>query len=327
MKAIRVEKAGGPEALVLTESEKPRARAGEVLVRLYASGVNFADILCRTGSHPGMPQPPLVPGCEGSGIVEEIGANVTRFRPGDRVSVYSPPGGTYAQWVSLPERYALAVPSSMSFEEAAAFTHVFLTAYHALSTLGGAQEGEWAVVTAAAGGVGTAMIQLARVWELRVIAGVGSPEKTAFLRELAVDHVIDYRTESLARAVSTITRGRGADLVLESVGGRVFEDAMGCLAPLGRLILFGAASGEMKEVHPNELLRTSSTFAALNLSVLFAQAHHRVEPSWRELTRLYESGALRPMIRYRFPLEKAAEAHRLLESRRTVGKLLLIPPS
>jgi NADPH2:quinone reductase len=325
MKAIRVERAGGPEELRTVDVPEPKPSAGEVLIRIHASGVNYADIMCREGSHPGMTQPPLIPGCEGSGIVTSCGPDATRFQEGDRVSVYSPPGGTYAKWMTAPEDYVLPIPDVMSFEDGAAFTHVFLTAYHALHTLGRANAGEWAVVTAAAGGVGTALIQLARVEELHVIAGVGSSEKLNLLAELGVEYTINYRAASLSSHVLELTGGRGADIVLESVGGAVFKETLECLGPLGRLVLFGIASGESMAVHPFDLLKTSSVFAALNLSVLFARAQKLVRHSWRELLRLYEAGSISPVIRYRFPLEQAAEAHRLMESRTSVGKLLLLP--
>jgi NADPH2:quinone reductase len=325
MKVIKVEQAGGPENLVLVDAPKPRPGPGQILVELQAIGVNFADILCRRASHPGMPAPPLVPGCEGSGLVEALGEGTTRFRVGDRVALYSPPGGTYARWVTVRESYALPLSSSMSFEDGAAFIHVFLTAYHALFTLGRAREGEWALVTAAAGGVGTAILQLAGWRGMHLIAGVGSEAKVGYLAGLGVEQVVDYGSTSLADRVLEITGGRGVDLVLESVGGALFHDALRCLAPLGRFILFGMASGRTEAAHPNDLLRTSSTFAALNLSVLFAHAPELVERSWRELLSLYEQGRVRPLVEHRFALEQAAAAHRLMESRASVGKILLFP--
>lgn len=325
MRAIFVERPGGPEALVLKDLERPRPGRGEVLIRLRASGVNFADILCRTGNHPGMPQPPLVPGCEGSGTVEEVSETVTAFRPGDRVAVYSPPGGTYAEWMIAPEHRVLPMPDSMPFESAAGFTHVFLTAYHALRTIGRARKGEWIALTAAAGGVGTAMLQVARAWGLKIIAGAGSDEKLELLEKWGVAYRVNYRSQSLRRFVRDATDGRGADLILDSVGGEVFREALGALAPLGRLVLFGMASGEPVAVQPFELLPTSSTFATLNLSVLFARTPDLIQSSWRDLLQLYACGAVQAFISRRLPLEHAAEAHRLLESRTTVGKLILLP--
>jgi NADPH2:quinone reductase len=325
MKAIQIEKAGGPESLRLVEVDKPRPDQGDVLVRLEASGVNFTDILCRTASHPGMTPPPLILGSEGAGVIEEVGPQVTRFQEGDRVSVYSPSGGTYAEWVSVPENYALRLPNFMGLEDGAAFAHVFLTAYHVLHTMGHAREGEWVVVTAAAGGVGTALVQLARARKLRVIAGTGSPEKHEVLKELGVEYRVDYQSTGLADFVRKTTEDGGADLVLESVGGAVFKEALSCLAPFGRLVLFGISSGNSSSVGAYDLLKTSSTLATFNLTVLFAHRHDLITHSWEDLSRLYQAGLARPIISKRLPLHEAAEAHRLIESRATTGKLLLIP--
>src|SRR5260370_23868971 len=172
MQAIVVERAGSPEVMVPSELEKPSPGPGEVLVRLYASGVNYADLMLRSGKYPGMRQPPRIPGCEGSGYVESVGRGANRFRRGDRVGVYSPGGGAYAEWMTARETHVLPLPPAMSFVEGAAFLHVFLTAYHALRTLGRARPDEWLIVTAAAGGVGSALVQLALAWGIRIIGAV-----------------------------------------------------------------------------------------------------------------------------------------------------------
>lgn len=323
MKAVVAERTGGPEVLAFTEVEIPRPGPGEVLIRIHASGVNYADIMCRAGAHPGMPRPPLIVGCEASGSVEQAGTGASRYRPGERVAVYSPVGGSYAEWIVAPETHVLPLPPSMSFDEGAAFTHVFLTSYHALRTLAHARRGDWIVVTAAAGGVGTAIVQLARCWGFHVIAGAGSATKLEVLRALGVEHTVNYRETSLAAFASDVTAGHGADVVLESVGGEIFADALRCLAPLGRLVLFGIASGKPAAVHPFDLLKTSSTFATLNLSVIFAHHPDVIQESWQELLTLHEAGNVRPVITRRFGLHEAARAHALVEARATVGKLVL----
>jgi NADPH:quinone reductase-like Zn-dependent oxidoreductase len=323
MLAMIAEEAGGPHVLSRADIGKPTPPRGEVLVRLHASGVNYADVMLRAGRYPGLPGPQRVLGCEGSGVVEAVGPDVTRFKAGDRVGVYSPRGGSYAEWMIAPENYALPLPPSMPFEDAAAMLHVFLTADHALRVLGRGRAGEWVVITAAAGGVGTALIQLAHASGLRIIGGVGSPDKLATLRDLGVEHRINYRMESLSAFVRGVTAGYGADLVLESVGGAVFQEGVASLAPLGRLIVFGVASGERQAVDPFALHRTSSMLGMLNMSTVFANRHDLVDASWSELVALYEKGAVRPFISRRFRLEEVAEAHRLLESRATVGKLVL----
>jgi NADPH:quinone reductase len=314
---------GGPEVLTLAEVAKPAAGRGEVLVRLHASGVNYADVMLRAGRYLGLPGLQRVLGCEGSGEVEAVGPDARRFRPGDRVGVYSPRGGSYAEWMVAPENYVLPLPSSMSFEDGAAMLHVFLTADHALRTLGRGRAGEWVVITAAAGGVGTALIQLARASGLKIIGGVGSADKLATLSDLGVEHRVNYRAESLSQFVRDATAGHGADLMLESVGGAVFQEGIASLAPLGRLVVFGVASGERQSLDPFALHRTSSMLGMLNMSTVFASRHDLVDASWRELVALYETGAVRSFISRRFRLEEVAHAHRLIESRTTVGKLVL----
>jgi NADPH2:quinone reductase len=225
----------------------------------------------------------------------------------------------------VPRDYVLPIPRQMSFLQGAAFTHVYLTAYHALRTSGRARRGDWVVVTAAGGGVGTAAIQLCLAWDLRVIAGVGSESKFQLLEKLGVQYHVNYRSQSLASYVKQITGGKGADLVLESVGGEVFREALDSLAAFGRIVLFGVASGEGPEIDCNRLLATSSVFAALNLSVFFATAPSLIQQSWNKLIELYCAGKLKPVIGSRFPLAQAAEAHRLMESRTSIGKILLDP--
>jgi NADPH2:quinone reductase len=325
MAAVRAVKAGGPDVLIPVTAPVPVPSENQVLVRLYAIGVNYADVMCRRSVHPGMPGPPIVPGCEGSGVVMSCGKGVTTHKAGNRVGVYSPWGGTYAEWVVVPENYALPLPDAMSFEEAAAFTHVYLTAFHALRTLGRATAGDWVVITAAAGGLGTALLQLCLHWEMRAIAGVGSSAKVQMLEQMGVAHFLNYSSQSLSSFVKKATDGRGADVIVETVGGHVFSEALESLAPLGTLVMAGIASGEEVKLDPLRLLSKSATFAALNLSVLFVHTPDLIRSSWTDLLAIYQTGTIRPVIGYRFALQDAAGAHRLMESRQSMGKILLQP--
>ena len=324
MKAIRVDSPGGTDRLRAVQAARPVPGPGQVLIRLRVSGVNFADILCRRGEHPGMSAPPLILGCEGSGTVEACGPDCQTYRGGERVVVYAPWGGTYAEWMAAPESYVLPLPKTMSFQEGAAFTHTFLTAYHTLFTLGRATQREWLLVTAAAGGVGMAVVQLAQAHALRIIGCVGSDAKKVVLGALGVEHQINYEESDLASQVTSITGGRGVNLALESVGGRVFDQALASLAPLGRLILFGIAGGNPPSVSPFQRLSKSAIWGALNLSVLFSHANHLIRDSWEALLDLHMREKIRANIHHTFPLHEAAGAHRLMESRGSTGKILLL---
>lgn len=323
MKAVWIDGPTGLKGVRINEVPETRPAGSQVLIRLRASGVNFADILCREGSHPGMATYPLILGCEGAGTVEGIGSDSSRFKVGDRVAVYAPMGGTYAESMVAPEEYVLPIPETMSFQQAAAFTHVFLTAYHALITLGAARAGEWVAITAAGGGVGTALVQLAQVLKLQIIGGVGSNDKFSVLEELGVHHRVNYRSESLSSYVLKTSRGSGAHLVLDSVGGPLFDEALSSMAPLGRFVLFGISSGKPQGVHPYDLLPRCASFCTLNLSVIFSAAPQLVLPSWNRLIELFLAGRVGPLIHHQFPLEQAAAAQELMESRKSTGKIIL----
>ena len=322
-----VRTAGGPDVLELVDLPLPDPASGEVRVRLNAIGINFADVMCRRAVHRSMRPPPIVVGCEAAGTIEACGPGVAHRRVGDRVGVYSPFGGAYAEAIVVPQDYVLPLPDTMSFDEGAAFTHVYLTAYEALNAIQPVTRGASVLITAAAGGLGGALIQLASAAGARIIAAVGSAAKRQLLLERGVATVIDYGSADLAEQVLAATAGRGVDLAIETVGGQIFQQAQRALAPLGRIVLAGTASGEESQPDIATLLARSATCSTLNLSVVFAHSPQRPRDSWTRLTAMYESGLLRPRIGHRFPLSQAASAHRLLESRASVDKILLDPLS
>ncbi len=325
MKAILVYQAGGPEELRLTDVPSPEPRPGEVRVQLHSIGVNYADVMCRKAIHRSMRPPPIVVGCEAAGVIDACGPGVTQRRVGERVGVYSPFGGAYAESLVVPERYALPLPSSMRFDEGAAFTHVYLTAYEALHGVVPLARNATVLVTAAAGGLGGALLQLTAAAGARVIACVGSRAKHDLLIERGVATVINYGKAEWEREVLEATGGGGVDLAIETVGGRIFQAAQRLLAPLGRIVIAGMASGEDGGPNIPVLLERSATCSTLNLSVVFAHRPERIQESWPRLCALYTAGLLTPRIGSRFPLEAAADAHRLLESRGSVDKILLAP--
>jgi NADPH:quinone reductase len=325
MKAILVRAAGGPEVLELTEQPLPSPGAGEVRVKIAAIGVNYADVMCRKAIHLSMRPPPIIPGCEAAGIIDACGAGVSPHRLGERVGVYSPFGGAYAQSMTVPEAYALPLPQQMAFDEAAAFTHVFLTAHFALFGYGTPEPGSSVLITAAAGGLGGALRQVAHASKLDVIAAVGSEVKRRKLLESGERTVLAYEAASLTDQVLSVTSGRGVDLAIETVGGKVFDQAQAALAPLGRIVIAGVASGEESRPDIPTLLARSAACATLNLSVVFANRPQAVRDAWNRLIEGYLSEALRPQIGTRYALSEVASAHRLMESRASIGKILLDP--
>ncbi len=325
MNAILVEQPGGIEELKLVQQPVPVPQAGEVRVRIHAIGVNYADVLGRRGTHPGIRQPPLVIGCEAAGVVDAVGAGVTMHHVGDRVGVYAPPGGTYAERVVVPETYAVPLPDEMSWEQGAAFTHVYLTAWHGLRTKAAAKSGETLFVSAAAGGLGLAVLQIAQAWDMTIIAGAGSDEKARFLAEWGFGTTIVYGREDVRARLMDLTDGRGVDIAIDTVGGDLFDALQDSLAPLGRLVTAGVAGGVPPLPSMARLLTRSATYATLNLSVIFDKRPDLVRESWTDLCRLYAEGHLDPVIGARFPLAAVAEAQALMESRGSTGKILLLP--
>ena len=319
MKAILVERTGGLDALRPVEQPWPRPGPGEIVVRLSHIGVNFADILCRRGTHPGMRQPPIVPGCEGAGIVDACGSSVTRWRVGDRVGVYSPFGGAYAEAIALPQDYAVGLPESMDMASAAAATHTALTAWMAIHGATDVEEaparGGTMLVTAAAGGLGGMLLQLGAAAGLTVAAAVGSATKAELLLRRGWRHVYDYGAGPLDRAIASDFGTRGMDLVVETVGGAVHRQAQATLAPLGRYVIAGCASGEPAVLDERALLARCARCTWLNLSQVFAQRPDLVRHAWRHLVADHAQGAWQARVSRQFSLDDVAEAHRLMENR------------
>ena len=325
MRAIHVERPGGPEALQPIELPIPVPADGEVRVRVASIGVNFADVLCRRATHRSMRPPPIVPGCEAAGVIDACGPGVDPGRVGERVGVYSPFGGAYAEWLVVPSAYALPLPDTMGFEDAAAFTHLALTADAALHRVGDARPGMTLLVTAAAGGLGSMLTQYALSVGLRVFAAAGSADKCATLEGRGFEGVFDYGHADFDSQVLEATGGRGVDRVVETVGGDLYARCEALLAPLGRIVIAGAASGALAQPQAATLLDRSASVATLNLSVIYATAPDAMRGTWNALVTRYLDGHLVPRIGHRFVLADAIDAHRLIESRRSRDKIVLAP--
>lgn len=336
MKAVVVSRFGPPETLQFREVPKPTPGPGEVLIRTKAIGLNFADVLARLGIYPAIPSPPFVPGIELSGIVETTGAHVRRVRKGDRVIAFSRQGA-YAEFVCTNEPFCIRIPKRMSFQEAAAFSVISFSAYHGMITLAHLQRKEKMLLHAAAGGVGTAALQLARELDVEVFATVGSESKIGIARELGADHVINYATQDFEKIVLEKTGGYGVDVVMDSVGGSVFRKSWRLLAPMGRYILYGfaAVTGKrtlsrlravrealkMPLIYPPTLVSKNVALFGFNLYFL-AQKVEYFQKVWSTLLRWYEQGRLHPVIGAVYPFDQIVEAQSFLQSRKSIGKVV-----
>ncbi len=338
MRAIVAVKHGDAAVLQLRDLPDPTPGQGEIRLRVKAAGVNFADVLARLGVYKAAPPPPFIPGIEVAGTVEALNGTDSSFKPGDRVMAFCRFGG-YAERVVVPSHLAMLIPPEMSFDEAAAFPVQYLTAYHGLFQLAHVRPSDTVLIHAAAGGVGTACLQLLQPVGARLFATAGSPAKANRIRETApMARAIVYTEEDFGRVIRTETGGRGVDVVMDSVGGDVFRKSWGLLAPAGRHVLFGAAAAvrpgglarlgalwrlrNMLAVCPLAMIEKNRTLAAFNLYHLADRTDLMQEAS-SALLQMYRDGVIQPQIGLRLPLEQAADAHLRMQSRQTTGKVVL----
>ncbi|MGH9315437.1 MAG: zinc-binding dehydrogenase [Vicinamibacterales bacterium] len=334
MRQVPITRYGPPEVLVPEEAPDPIPRAGEARIRVRAAGVNFADVLARLGLYPDGPKPPAVVGYEVAGTVDAIGEGVTGLAPGDRVIALTHFGG-YADVAVTRATRVFPAPDGLSDAEAAAIPVTFLTAAIALYKMANISAGETVLIHNAGGGVGIAAAQLARLRRARII-GTASAAKHHALAAFGVEHAIDYRDAE--RDVMKLTKGRGADVILDPLGGESFAASYRMLAPLGRLVMFGMSAvvtGERRSLwHAFRAWRALPRFKPLSLisrnrGVFGLNAGHL----WTEERQLagvtemllneFRAGRLRSVVAKTFPLERAADAHRFLQSRANIGKVVL----
>jgi NADPH2:quinone reductase len=322
MKAIVIESTGGPDVLVYKDAPTPTPKAGEVLVRVEAVGLNFIDVYHRTGLYP-LPLP-FTPGMEAAGVVESIGPEVAGFATGDRVA-YAMATGAYAQFAIAPAAKLVRLPDGVSFEQGAAAMLQGMTAHYLVTSTYALKEKDTALIHAAAGGVGLLLAQMAKRIGARTIGTVSTEAKAELAREAGIDEVILYTKEDFESRTKELTEGKGVQVVYDSVGKDTFLKSLNCLAPRGMLALFGQSSGSVPPFDPGLLAQKGSLF--LTRPSLNAYAAKREELLWRaaDLFNWIKSGDLKLRIEKTFPLSEAAEAHRQLEGRKTTGKVLLIP--
>lgn len=324
MRAIQVTQTGGPEVLRLTELSDPEPGPGQLLVELAAAGVNYLDTYHRSGAYP-MPLP-FIPGSEGAGTVTAVGPDTGGFAVGDVVAWATNPG-SYAELAVVPAEQAVPVPQGVDAETAGGSLLQGMTAHYLTVSVHAVQPGEIVLVHAAAGGMGLLLTQLATARGARVIGTVSTPEKDRLAREAGAVDVIRYgEVDDVAGEVRRLTGGAGVAAVYDGVGASTFDASLASLRPRGMLVLYGAASGPVPPVDPQRLNSAGSVF--LTRPKLADYVANRDELTWRaaEVLGAIQNGSLRISIGGRYPLAEAHRAHEDLQSRRTTGKLLLLPP-
>jgi NADPH2:quinone reductase len=317
MRAWRVHELGDPSTMTLDQVDVPTPGEGQVLVRVRAAALNFPDVLMAMGLYQERPPLPYIPGIELCGEIEGTGRRV----------LGSPAGGpgAFAEYALMDAAGAWPVPEGMSDEKAASLYLTYQTGYVGLHRRAHLPPGEWLLVHAGAGGVGSAAIQLGKAAGARVIATAGGPEKVRVCRELGADHVIDYTADDFVPVVKELTGGRGADVIYDPVGGDVFDRSRRCIAFEGRLVVVGFTSGRIPEVPANHLLVKNYSVVGLHWGLYRTMDPPRIGMVHEELSRLVADGHVDPLVSQVLPLEDAPRALAALAHRGTVGKVVLSP--
>jgi NADPH2:quinone reductase len=322
MKAIQVQKTGGPEVLTLVDLPVPKPKANEALVKIAAVGVNFIDVYFREGRYPA--QPPFIDGQEAAGTVTEVGSEVKSLKPGDRVA-YTGVLGSYAEYTVAPADRLVRVPDKIKNQEAAAAMLQGMTAHYLVHSTYPLKKGETALIHAAAGGVGLLLVQMAKNIGARVIGTAGSEEKAKLARDAGADDVIIYTQQDFAEETKRLTDGKGVHVIYDGVGKSTFDKDLGLLRPRGYLVLFGGASGPVPPFDPIILSQKGSLFLTRPSLTHYIATREELEQRAGDIFHWISEGKLKLRIEHVYKLEQAQQAHRDLEGRKTTGKLLLIP--
>lgn len=322
--AIRFHHTGGPEVLRWEEVEVPPPAVGELRLRQHAVGLNYIDTYHRSGLYP-LPKLPSGIGLEGAGVVEALGEGVAGFAVGDRVAYAHGPLGAYAELRNLPADRAVKLPDTLSFEQGAAMMLQGLTAQYLLRRTHRVQAGETILVHAAAGGVGSILVQWGKALGATVIGTVGSDEKAERVKALGCDHVIVYSREDFVARVKDITAGRGVRVAYDSVGKDTFLRTLDCVQRLGLVALFGNASGPVAPFDPLLLAQKGGLFLTRPILAQYIATRAELDEMAADLFDAVLSGKVRIDVNQHFALRDAAEAHRALEGRRTTGASVLLP--
>jgi NADPH2:quinone reductase len=322
MKAVFIEQPGGVENLKYGDLPVPQPGPGQALVKIEASGVNFIDIYFRTGLYKA--EPPVQLGMEAAGVVDSVGPGVAELQPGNRVA-YAMSRGSHAEYAVVPAWQLVRVPEGIESKSAASMMLQGMTAHYLTHSTFPLKSGDTCLVSAAAGGVGLLLVQIAKMLGATVIGMVGTEAKAELARTAGADHVIIYTKREFAPEVKKLTGGRGVDVFYDSVGAATFMPGLDCLRPRGMMVTYGNASGAVPEIAPLVLNQKGSLF--LTRPTLAHYAANRGELEWRtgDLFRWFESGSLQVHIHRVYKLADVAQAQTDLESRKTTGKLVLEP--
>ena len=323
MRAVQITQPGGPEVLKVTERPVPVPKAREILIKVAAAGVNRPDVMQRTGKYPVPADASDLPGLEVAGEVVAKGGNATLWRLGDKVTALVH-GGGYAEYCVAPEVQALPVPKGLSLVEAASLPETFFTVWGNVYDRGHLAPGESLLVQGGTSGIGVTAIQMAVATGNRVFATAGSDEKCAACLRLGAEKAINYRTQDFAAEIKAATGGKGVDVILDMVGGDYVPKELKCLADEGRLVFIAFLRGHKSELDINEVMRRRLTITGSTLRPRPVEFKGTIAKSLREkIWPLIEAGTIQPQIFKTFPLEQAADAHRLMESSQHIGKLVL----
>ena len=322
VKAVLCKQYGPPETLVVEELPSPRAGPGEAVVSVKAASVNFPDVLIIQNKYQFKPPLPFSPGSELAGVVKEVGAGVSSVRPGDKVMAFTT-YGAFAEEVKTEAARLLPIPDGMDFNSAAAFVLTYGTSDHALRDRGALRAGETLLVLAAAGGVGLAAIEIGKALGARVIACASSGEKLAVCREHGADATINYAAEDLRERIKSLTEGRGVDVIYDPVGGAYSEPAFRSIAWRGRLLVVGFAAGEIPKLPLNLALLKGASVVGVFWGDFARREPKAFAGSIAQLGLWFREGKLRPHVSKIYPLEKAADALRLMAARQVKGKVVL----
>jgi NADPH2:quinone reductase len=322
MKAWRVNDWCEPDQMEFTDIPAPEPKPGEIRIQNRAAALNFFDILMIQGKYQTKPPRPFTPGSEVAGVVDAVGEGVSEFKLGDRVQAMAT-GGTFCESSIAPAAKAFRIPDAMSFEEAAAMIVIYQTSYFALTHRTTIKPGEWLLVHAGAGGVGSSAIQIGHALGARVIATASGEEKMRFCLSQGAEHALNYSDANWVNQVKEITAGRGADIVYDPVGGEIFDLSTKCIAPEGRLLVIGFAGGGIPSIAANRILLKNMSVVGVYWGGYLERHPEYMREAQEALFKMYEAGQIKPVVSQSYPLANAVAALNDLGARKTHAKVVL----